>query len=654
MENKSLQRKEKNKSGTTVNRALSFWIVVLFLFQHPLAFAQFEIEDEGPLSDSLRQPTPVAEFTFDSLKLTSFFLSNIRERIPFRDSILAHRFIQYNPLFESKQGFINLGNNGSANAPLGLIHSRNGGIDFGMHAYDAYKMNLDSFRWYNTNIPYTDLFFSNGKTAEEFRVMGKFTKTFAGGWTLNVDYERIIEEGYYQNQATKQSSISTGMWHKTKNGRSNTFITYIGNIHQEVQNGGIRDTTYLDQANYTIRNGIPVHLSGALSRNQDNQFSIKHFYLLNAFPDSLRKLPSVRLELVNQLTYENGFFKYYDDDTDAVYDTLYYGNMLIDPIGIRHYIDFDRIKLSPSIQLSTANHSLLRFGVDYSWWMIGQEPLDLDHKHDIKTFGKLRWQFLDRLKLNVDAHYHLGSTTGDYGITPAVNLEFGKYFLLNVMLNLNSSHPSLIEQQFFISTREISNNEFKSIQRFEGSGGISIPVAGFSAALNYKNISNFIYFDKEDFFVQHENNINILDMGVRQNISYKGFHLDNTFNYFYSNTDVVPLPDFYLQSSLYFKGPVWGNRFELFSGLELYLTDSYAVPSYQAAIGQFYTQDTFETDLFPVLNFFLSFKVQNFRLFARSENILNAFNGGVHFHAYPYPQNDFRAFRLGIRWQFID
>lgn len=619
------------------------------------------ISEQGPgpgpgsesFSDSLEQSKEIPEASFKDLELEEYYLDNIHQSYTYRDSFLNYRFLQYNPVYEQEMPQLFLGNNGSASTPITQIFKRKSGFDLGFHAYDIYSMSLDSFKWFHSNFPYTDLFFSNGPESVDFRVAAKFAVDLSSQWSLNVDYERIMETGYYDEQATKQSSLALGMKYYSPKTKSNTFFNFITNIHQEENNGGLSDTTYFSNPNNSIRIIIPVVLDDAVGRLQNSQFSMINYFPLFQKPDSLSSDRDLQLDLISTLAYESGFFKYYDTGSTSD-DSLYYQELLVDDLGIRHYLSYDKISISPAIQAYSFTKNRLKVGAQYDWWFLEQEPLDRQNIHDLKLFGKLDFSIREWVAINAKAQYHLGSYTGDYDLFTSGRIKIKDFLSVEASQELQSSHPSIIEQNLFISTQRVSENAFEPVFRNQSQVGIGIPRFGFYASLTYDRIHRHIYYDPVDLFQQMDQPLQIIDFKLQEQLSLFPFHLDLEGHLLSDDSDLLNIPDFYVHSRLYYKGFILNKRLFLNAGIELRFMDGFYIPAYQATVGRFYTQNEFESDAFPVLNFYLSFKVGNFRFFARTENILQAITGQVHYYSYLYPQNDFKSFRMGVRWQFLD
>jgi len=141
-----------------------------------------------------------------------------------------------------------------------------------------------------------------------------------------------------------------------------------------------------------------------------------------------------------------------------------------------------------------------------------------------------------------------------------------------------------------------------------------------------------------------------MDLGL----NWRGFHLDNKLHLFRTEQELYDMPAYRLESSLYFKRHILKNSMELFTGFESFITDRFYLPEFQPVLGAFTTRSDFQGERHTLVNFFISFKVQDFRFFVRTENLMYLIDNRVHFHVKQYPLDDFRAFRMGVRWQFVN
>lgn len=628
----------------------SFTLILMSVVLPSLLIAQREMPDKSLIEKD--SSSTALEEVEDTLNITWFTTDNIHEQQIFTDTSLDFNAIQYNPLRTTGTPYLFLGTPGAASTSIYQFRELQSGMDFGFHQFDPYKLHLTSLRWYKTNLPFADLYFSPGKSENELFTSAKFTMNLNERWNLNLDYQRLLDEGFYKEQTTKNSSLIAGLWHQSKNGKSNTFLSFLTNIHQEKNNGGITDTSYLSVESF--RGNIPVLLSGSVTRHQNEKFTVQHIFdpLKSTGMDSLGRL--FKISFNSLLSYEKGFFKYYDEKAGNDADSLIYRYLISDPIGVRNYIDYHKLSLSPGIKLKMAEFFTLNACIAYDFYAIGQNELSTDYKHDLTTSLKADYKFKKYLDLNADFDYHLLDFAGDLALDLKGSFKMNPYVQLTGSQKIVYAHPSWIHNSFVLNDITIYENNFDRQKQFSSSLGIRIPLINAGFSISDHTFGNYIYYTKENHFVQSPNNLRYTQMAIDLGLKFKGFHLDNKLHLFRSDNELYDLPEYRLESSIYFKAYILKKKMELFTGFESFITDKFYIPDYQPVLGAFTTRSDFYSDWHTLINFFISFKVKDFRFFARTENILFLVDNQTHFQAKTYPLDDFRAFRMGVRWQFVN
>ena len=82
----------------------------------------------------------------------------------------------------------------------------------------------------------------------------------------------------------------------------------------------------------------------------------------------------------------------------------------------------------------------------------------------------------------------------------------------------------------------------------------SVPTRDVSIGAQMENVTNLVYFNTKGLPEQYDGNVQVVALDAVANVRVWRFHLDNQFVYQYtSNRDILPLPDFSLYSTLYYK-----------------------------------------------------------------------------------------------------
>lgn len=607
-----------------------------------------------PETDIIDQDSSGVEKTEipDTLKMTWFTTDHIDDLRSYADTSLDFNAIHYNPLSITGVPYLFLGTPGSSSVPMEQFRTLQSGMNFGYHQFDPYQLHLSRLKWFRTNLPFADLYFSPGKSDSEFNTSAKFTMNLNDRWNLNLEYQRLMDQGFYKDQSTKNSSLIAGLWHSSKNGKSNTFLTFLTNIHQEYNNGGILDTIYLSQEDF--RANIPVTMAGSVTRHQHENFSIRNIYEPWSRPDSGRLVKPFTFQLNSLLSYEKGFFKYVDENAGSGSDSLIYRLLIRDPLGVRSYIDYRKFSAFPKITIDFPDFLRAQAGISYDLYAIGQNQLETVYRNDLKVQLEAEMNVKKFLEVKTLFDYHLLDFAGDRFFDISGTFKLDPYFQLWANQKIVYAHPAWIQKLFVLNEIQIFNNDFDQQNQYASSIGIRIPVIGLGVSLSRHTYGNYIYYTRENHFVQSSEDLSYTQITPDLKLKFAGFHLDNKLHLFYIENELYDLPEYRLESAFYFKKPILKQKMELFTGFESFITDKFYIPDYQPVLGAFTTKSDFQSDLHILINFFISFKVKDFRFFARTENLMYLIDDQVHFQVNNYPLDDFRAIRFGVRWQFVN
>jgi len=587
---------------------------------------------------------------FDSeekLEAGYFYLDNVFEIIPFRDTVLDDLFPYYDPLSGLEKDIVDKGYIGSAAMVLGEKDIMPG-FDLGYHQYDLYEKNMDVFKWYKSNVPFAALFFSPGSDVNEFWTQAKFTKEFKD-ISVDLDYSRVVNSGKYQGQNIKHSGLNAGFLKGTGERKFNTYFNFITNIHQEEDNGGVQDISYFSNSNYSIREVIPVNLKDAVTRLQDYTLVLNEYYKLS----DKYLFFGLRPYLHGKITGSQGFYKFYDDDVSTGRDLLKYGNLIVDNIGLRNYIGYNKMGSSFGFWGVTKTNKYFHAGLDYDIVKYNIEPLDdsIVNQMDIYFKGKYRL-FNDKLILNWNSKYFISDFAGDYLLNAGLKYS-NSFFTLNGGLELKKATAALKYQMLWLTSREIYRNNFDKTTSIRYFTGINIDKIGFSLDLEESNIQKYIYFDKSLFPRQLNKPVNLFMVHLKEKIKFSIFNLHLYGSYYNSDSEAIPLPKYTLKSKFFISSFLYDRHLFIKTGFEFNYWDKYYNYGYNPAIAGFYTQNDLSLDNFMRLDYFLSAKVKSFLIFIRFDNILFPLDNNVQFKVMDYPQNDL-FYRLGVKWILLN
>ncbi|MEZ4960460.1 MAG: putative porin [Saprospiraceae bacterium] len=371
--------------------------------------------------------------------------------------------------------------------------------------------------------------------------------------------------------------------------------------------------------------------------------------------------------LYHQIAWRKDFFKSYDTSPDSAF----YQNFLVDSRGLRFYLETRRLENTVKLQTfklkeqpradSTGRalpqeSDLLEVGLVHSLWLVDQEPLARQTVNNLFLTGRLNFSPGGRLRVQTYGHLGVGTDAGDFRLSGELFLNLKKIGTLRIGAVNQLYSPSLLHERFFVSQQAVWNNGFGKILETSISGTYTIPLLHFSAGGQYHLVNNLVYFDTAGM-PRQAGALSIFQLIISQDFRVGAFHLDNWAGLQKSTSDVLRLPEIYSKHSLYFTRKIFKQVMMVKVGFDARLTTGYAAPTYQPLTGQFYLQNERTLPFTPLLDFFLSFKVQTFRFFAKIENVLGFYTNNYYQQTagYPLPYGlSNGGLRLGINWRLVD
>jgi hypothetical protein len=201
------------------------------------------------------------------------------------------------------------------------------------------------------------------------------------------------------------------------------------------------------------------------------------------------------------------------------------------------------------------------------------------------------------------------------------------------------------------------DNQFGKIKKVYAGGKITIPHTLSELTLGVENITDYIYFDETGYPKQHDGNIQVLALNLRQNFKLKALHWDNQAVYQTSSEpDILPLPALSVYSSLYFQFAV-AKVLTIQMGANAHYWTSYYSPTYEPATQQFKLQPgdmKVKVGGYPFINGFLNCHLKQTRFFLEYYNLGSLLiTPPKHFSLPHYPVNP-PVLKLGLSVDFIN
>jgi len=684
-------------------------VIVLVVIIQAEAFGQFgqDAFNFQQQQQTQGQTSSLGNVVLDTSDIFYFYSANPKLILPFKDSLLDE-FQQYDPIRQRKLNYAHLGNLGSAFRQLIYQAPFRRGFDVGLHQFDIYKLDASQLRYYKITQAYTHAFFSQGPSQNHSYFKIRFSRNFANGINLSLDHKKINNAGSYDFQKTRNTAFAIGLWYHAPDGRYDGFFSFASTTIQQQDNGGI-----VEEPKDTLLPPfqIAVNLQNARTQQAQREWTYIHYFQLNkpparpprppqtmpgqhsaiisirdsvanAAPDSLEQpaalspafpnqteepLPPKRaFTLYHRLRYQFNSYKF--SDSSLAEDASFYQNLQVDERGLRHYLKVRKLENTFKIQTFKLHKSttegpqqqsdLLEVGLIHTLYFLDQEPVDTSNFNDLFLMGRINFTPNERLKIFTYAQFGLLGNAGDYRISGSLFLHFKTVGNLRLEFINQLYEPSLLQQRIFISQRQFWKNNFDKTLETSVSGTYSLPSFRFSLTASYHLLTNYIYFDSQALPRQTSSAINIFQLMVEKNFQLGTLHLNNLIAFQQvTKEDVLRLPQIYSTHSLFLEGKIFKKVMLARLGFDARLASSYTPDTYQPLTGQFHIQNKQTLPFTPLLDFFLSFKVNRFRFFFKVENILT----GITNRYYYQTANSPLAFglsnggiRFGISWRFVD
>lgn len=665
---------------------VSFIFFIAFLFTTSL-FAQRPPAGVGGNSGSYPNPSDTdsipqdTELEADTANISYFFPNNPGRFYTDKDSLLGDYFQQYDPSRHRGLDYFNLGrvNSAAYSSVYQPVFRR--GLDIGMHAYDVYQIKNDDVRFYQQGKAVSDLFYS-GSQQQNGLIKARFSRNFADGINFSVDYMRsfninelnsqgpffqrkltdgttqnLLYEGFPRGRVT---ALGTGFWiHKEK---YDGYLTYTVNLVQQLDNGGIANDSLFRVK--SLLNALPVILTKALTNYKKQEIAYLQYYKLNK-KDSTGTKRSYLAS--HRIGYKSAEYLSYDPYSNAptLEDSTFYGSLLNDKRGLRFYLKENQIENAFNISTTKPRSSKdtstkvtglkdwFEVGIAHSFHSINQETFKRNINNVIVNG---RWNFTpnENVKVETYAHFNiLGYNIGDYRLNGEMYFNVKNIGSLNLKAVNTLYEPSYIQNQAYLTQREIWKNNFKKTLETSLSGTLTIPKLNFEGTVAYSLLNNYVYFDKTLKPQQATAPLSIVQLILSENLKFGSFHLENTIAIQKPTEKFLRLPDLYSKNSLYTEGKVFKKAMLARVGVDVRYATAWFAPAYMPLTGQFYVQETEKVSAYTSVDAFLSFKVKTFRFFIKAENLIGSFSKSVYYQTYNYPVLD-RQFRFGIRWNLLN
>lgn len=180
-----------------------------------------------------------------------------------------------------------------------------------------------------------------------------------------------------------------------------------------------------------------------------------------------------------------------------------------------------------------------------------------------------------------------------------------------------------------------------------------------SVSPSFVSIKNHIYYNPSFQPTQEKQNLNFGFLDLQLNTNLWWVHFDNYFKYTFipsNQPDVIRMPELYFNPRIYLKyvPKKKVNRQDFRFGFDIYYRSAYFGDGYMPSISRFYIQNDFMLNNNILLDFFVTAKMRNARIFLKI-NQLNQMLGFTNgYYITPYYPGTLGSFVMGVHWLLFD
>ncbi len=580
----------------------------------------------------------------DSTIYKYVLVNNIYEKSDITDSLADISFLHRHSLYRNQQQHISTGNYGAATQSLIYTPEINTGFFSGYNQYSFYQASLNTFRFYEQNRPLADVYFSQLGGQDNLNVGSSFSRNFADGLSVSLNYNRISQKGFYNGQDTKSTSFGIGLRYQSPKDKYNSFLVFIHNANEEAHIGGIRDVNQLQEP---FKKNIAVILSEASTRQQERSIAWVQYYKLNSASSK-----TWRLYLKNDMTYQPSYYRYSDVNVPDSINTQFYRLKTSDTRGIRRYVIQDQYSNGIYINGERIKGVQGRLGLIYDYFHIKEGISTSQSRSDLTAAFDGKVPILKSLLMETKVRLGLLKNIGNFDISGNVSLKLSEIATLNGGAQLFRSEPSFNTTHLNVNDLQLLDtsyvNPIGTVLKFD----IRIPKIKFTVGVMQSVVNKPIYWDTSGHSSQFNDVFTASLLYVSQKIKVGHFHLDNKVYLQVQNNKIYPLPSLFSAHQLYYTGRWFAKVMDVNIGLDARFIADYKGPAYQPLYGEFYQSNT-SLPFFPAANLFFMARVSSFRFWAVMENFSQYYKTETNFDVTGHPQFDPKL-RFGIQWLLKD
>lgn len=568
------------------------------------------------------------------------------------DTALSN-FHNYEPVAKTGYKYQDLGNLGSATKPVFYHVPKEIGRTSGFHAYDIYYHAPDTLKYYNTKSPHTNLaaYFGGGNRN---KLDITFTRNVTPKWNVGFDFRtiratKVLNPTRRDDHLTVQNHYDIHTNYQSENEKYFLLANFTRMRHLVNEQGGIIPPEADTTSSYFTYKDAKVWLRNSRAVDLRQDYHVYHQYeLLEGWQvyhvfDRKKQLVTFFSDLSTSdaLFFNENRFNFPESTTD-IPDSLNITNNhnhfseWRNEIGFKG--DFGPVYYNAYVKFRTGRMASNFFESNNSF-------------NELYLGGALRGEINENWLFEAEGEYLIPEGYRLHGlfISPFLEVSYTKALY----------RPTLAQQRFY-GNHYRWNNDFSNVGVDQIKGEIKADFSGFSLrpSLTINRINNYIYYSREVVPQQATGQAVMVIPGFKSHVELgRKFHWQSEGYYTLITggaADVFRIPELFINSRIFFDGPLFNEAIFVQIGLEGRYRSAYYADAYMPSVQQFYLQDSFNVFDYPVLDAFFNFRIKRTRVMFRYNHVNSYVMQQPGYFVTPYFTGLNSMLDLGINWSFFD
>ena len=614
---------------------------------------------------------------------TRFFLEedvvNNRKILYTIDTTLAG-IHNYNFVQRNKNLYQDLGNIGTAIRPVFYKAPEQIGTLLGYDTYTLYNIKPSEVRYYNTKSPFSRIIYVPGG-GEQDLLQFELSRNIDSLWNIGINVQRISSDKTLVDKSATSDNTANSHWdftihsnYQTKN-KKYSLLAFVnladrntndqGGLVLEQNNTLNRQNTYNEMLE--LDGNKPI-LKTAFSRDKSYNFHLYHEYVgYKAF--QIYQNIDIQTRKVQfgdkgfATNWQSGFYPFayqkkditakgvrYPTDTatfrklglDSVYNENVYTNYEI-KTGLKGFYKGFNYRAHFRQRFFTNSVYSLDTSIpkrDYSYTK-NENYLGLwlnqYFKDSTRAFGEVETS-LDLQNFRINGEFQ------------------GKW--LNVGGSYITTTPTIVQQRMLNNAFRWKNDTLLNVASLNAYAYTSLKFKGFNLnpSVEINRILDYIYFDKNAFVQQNDEDILITRIGLGIDYRWKKF---STINQVYVNikkddNNVMPIPLTFINSRLAVD-LLFRKKLFIQTGVDINYQSEYFGNAYMPVTQQFYLQDKQSIQGYAQVDVFADLRINRVRIFfkfAHANYRLPLIKSN--YYAAPGFAGMGRVLAFGVHWLLFD